>query len=644
MEDFELSDHNCYNIMEWLLVGGKAYNTLEQYRYTLKKLQRDYGVLNNENLRKILKDLKHQNQKAVLTAINNYCFEKGIDFHLVMPKIKVKPRKIPDIYSLEEIKLMIDSSPHPYDLAIRCLFNMGAGLRISEVIKLTWNTIRWVDWIENQDKYGVALIKASKGSKERVVNIPSNLMKDLYKYAQEKNVLNEFRIPVGGNIFIMGKEDYKKELRRENEEKWKNRYIRYAYFWFRYNILKKRCEKALGKKLKLHSLRHCVSEDTQILTVDGWKNYSNIKKGEKIYSYNINEDKIEKDIVKEINVFQFNDYTYNLKNGHIDLLCTPEHKSVFNINKSKGTWEGFKLNTIEDILKTKSVRMLKHKTSSFYNGEYSIGIPKASLLGWILTDGTIQKNGEISISQSLSANPHKCKIIEDALMKSNIKYSKRIQKPRMNSFNGRVCQMVNFNILKNTSNGNRSGIIPAHEWIYKYITKKRLPKYNILNLKQEELKAVYEAMMLGDGSKGSELCSQNEYKLEFFRTLCSFIGKTAITNLGQHNRKPIGEMKFRTYITDKGDINILLNKHLKKYNYSGIMWCPTTNNGTWIAQRNGRIFITGNSRATYLYEIEKVPIEKIQTLLGHAKIDTTMLYTKINPVGIFESIKNTKEL
>ncbi len=74
------------------------------------------------------------------------------------------------------------------------------------------------------------------------------------------------------------------------------------------------------------------------------------------------------------------------------------------------------------------------------------------------------------------------------------------------------------------------------------------------------------------------------------------------------------------------------------------VWSPETNNGTFIAKRKNTIFITGNSKATYLYEIEKIPIERIQLLLGHSNLSTTMIYTKINPVSTFELLKETKEI
>ena len=256
MEDFELTDERCLDVMEWMHNKGYSFNTIKQYRFTLKMLQRKYKVLNNDTLRKILKGFKHQNQRSVLCAVNNYCFDMGLDFRLVIPKLKGRPRKLPELYSVEEIKIMIESAPAPYDLALRCIFNLGAGLRVSEIIKLSWNHIRWADWIQNKDGYGVVLIKSSKGGKDRVVNIPRNLMWDLYTYAKKKDNLNEFGIPTGGMVFPMGATVFKPEMLRHDINKWKNEYLKHGYDWFRYNIMKCCCEKALGKKIKVHTLRH----------------------------------------------------------------------------------------------------------------------------------------------------------------------------------------------------------------------------------------------------------------------------------------------------------------------------------------------------------------------------------------------------
>jgi len=48
---------------------------------------------------------------------------------------------------------------------------------------------------------------------------------------------------------------------------WKYKYVRTRYNWFRYNIIQQHCEKALGKKIKIHQLRH--SRATYLHSIEG---------------------------------------------------------------------------------------------------------------------------------------------------------------------------------------------------------------------------------------------------------------------------------------------------------------------------------------------------------------------------------------
>jgi integrase len=259
MKELELTNQLGHDIVVWM-ENKYAVTTQKQRRAYLKKLFAEYPKLNQENLKKIMRNVKYQHQKACLVMINNYCYDNNIPFSIRIPSIKKQDTKMPTILSSGEIELLIKASPKPYDLAIRCIFNFGAGLRISEIIKMKWDDIRWIDWLKNQEFYGVALIKSGKGSKDRVVNIPKNLMKDLYEFAKQSKVLNEFRIPTGSSIFSFGSltktATEKLSSFQPKDERLKAEYVQAKYNWFRYNILQKHCEKAINKKIKIHSLRH----------------------------------------------------------------------------------------------------------------------------------------------------------------------------------------------------------------------------------------------------------------------------------------------------------------------------------------------------------------------------------------------------
>ena len=259
MDELELTDQLGYNIMEWMY-NKYAVTTQKQRRAFLKKIFKQYKVLNQETLRKIMKSVKYQHQRAAIQMINNYCYDNNIDFNIRIPSVKQQDNKLPSILSPAELELMINATPRPYDLAIRCIFNFGAGLRVSEIIKMKWVDIRWIDWLKQQDSYGVVHIKSAKGSKDRIVNIPKKLMHDLYEYAKECNVLNEFRVPAGGTIFEFGplskKAFNKLRVFDSKDERLKAEYVQIKYNWFRYNIIQKYCEKAINRKIRVHNLRH----------------------------------------------------------------------------------------------------------------------------------------------------------------------------------------------------------------------------------------------------------------------------------------------------------------------------------------------------------------------------------------------------
>lgn len=254
MQDLELNEELLNDILEYLIIKKYSYNTTRVYSSSLKRLFEKYDRLDRETINKLLKKFKHGNEKAIITLINDYCAFMNIDFRVNMPRMKrQKSKRTIKTLPMAEIELMIKSVPKPYDLSIKCIYWIGGGLRISEVIRLSWNHFKWAHWLQEK-KMGAVEIKDSK-SDDRLCTVPEKLMHELYNYAREKRVINEFGIPVGGLLFIFAK-DYNPKLRTNNLDLWKHKYIRASYDWFRHNIIKNCCEKALGHRINIHALRH----------------------------------------------------------------------------------------------------------------------------------------------------------------------------------------------------------------------------------------------------------------------------------------------------------------------------------------------------------------------------------------------------
>lgn len=265
MKELDLNDDLLTDIIAYAKTKGLSYGTLRNYALQLRALFKKYKQLNRDNLLKILKQSKHPNQRAVLSLINEYCFYADVDFKIIIPKRRSTPRKLPEVLTIEEIKKMIEATPSPYNLMLRCIFGIGAGLRVQEVIKLSWSHFYWAEWLKEKGD-GIVMIKETKRGKNNINNVPREIMQDLYDYAKKQDILNEFFIPDKGVVFDFGIGEWNNSTLSYNKELWKKQYVKHAYDRIRYNVIKKYCEPAIGRKIKIHWLRH--SRATYLLEVE----------------------------------------------------------------------------------------------------------------------------------------------------------------------------------------------------------------------------------------------------------------------------------------------------------------------------------------------------------------------------------------
>lgn len=580
--------------------------TIKNHIGNIKRMLPQLETLNpeKEEVTDFVYKLKQNNKSASHISNNIASIEKYMDYKKNLVRFS-RPKRIrqliKNVLTEAEVSIMIRATKNIREKAILVLLAYS-GIRNRSFCNLK---LKDVDFGEN-----TIIVRKSKGSKEYITNISSECVKILLKYLEE---------------YPRKSEDYLFTTLQNNNQ--------YTSCALRQVIQKIATRAEINKRVYPHLLRHCVSKDTEILTVNGWKNYNEIKIGDLAPSLNMKSNKIELSSIKNIHKYDYDGEIYNIKNKFIDCILTPEHKMIIKraIQKQKGSyknkkrwteWLDWELISIDDLLKTPNKRLIKHRLNGIIeNRGLSIGKSKAGLLGWILTDGCIPKrirnnNPEISISQSYTANKDKCKKIENLLKDSKVKYSSKLSNTKINNFTGKGYKMMNFRIL-NESN----------KWVFDWINNDRTPKWKLLQLKREELEEIYKNIMLGDGSIRQELCTQNKKRIDFFRALCCLIGKR--TRLGHGKLTLRKGKKYRTYIVNSNNCN-LLKSHIKKIKYKGIVWCPETKNATFIAKRNETIFITGNSLASNLRK-RGANIEFIQEQLGHDFIESTMIYAQSFP-------------
>jgi len=121
---------------------------------------------------------------SVLKLILNTCEHFDISSCKYKAIKPIKKRKHnPQVWSESDVLKMIDNV-ETYGLLIACAYYIGAGLRFSSAIMLSWDNFIWENWIENKTKTGKCTVLA-KGGKEKVLMVNPILMNRLYNLAVE---------------------------------------------------------------------------------------------------------------------------------------------------------------------------------------------------------------------------------------------------------------------------------------------------------------------------------------------------------------------------------------------------------------------------------------------------------------------------
>ncbi len=126
---------------------------------------------------------------SVLKLITNTCdhFDIPNYKYKIIKSLKSKPKPKPQVWHEDDIIKMINNVEE-YGLLISCAYYIGAGLRFSSAIMLSWDDFVWKDWIGDKSKAGKCDIHA-KGDKDKRLIVDPILMNKLYNIAEDKGKL-----------------------------------------------------------------------------------------------------------------------------------------------------------------------------------------------------------------------------------------------------------------------------------------------------------------------------------------------------------------------------------------------------------------------------------------------------------------------
>jgi ribonucleoside-triphosphate reductase len=347
----------------------------------------------------------------------------------------------------------------------------------------------------------------------------------------------------------------------------------------------------------------CLSQDTKILSQDGWKSNNEVKKGDIIYTFNLKTGKLEKKEVETVFAREYKGEMYNLKNRSQNQLISPRHRvvrQVFNSDK-------YVLEPIEEVLKLKSPVSIP-VTAENTNQDFNVADEELRLLAWTLSEGTIEKDGSrrVSIYQSKEANPDNYQEIRGLLDGFGFDYTEREQTGLG------TCTCLR---MSPTSSKVFHALLGG--------TVKEFPSF-LFSLSKRQARVFLETYVKGDG-----------WREEYRERITVTDGKNlealqAIAVLGGYNftvseREPRGISKKKQYILTLTETKHDYIQKIEKVDYEGVIWSVHTSNETVIAQRNGQVFVTGNTPFTNI-TLDIVPpstLAKQPVIIGGKAQDET---------------------
>ncbi|MBP7704168.1 MAG: hypothetical protein KA105_02645 [Caulobacter sp.] len=340
----------------------------------------------------------------------------------------------------------------------------------------------------------------------------------------------------------------------------------------------------------------CLSDDTEVLTSDGWRRGIDVAVGDKVAAWEPSTGAIILAPVEEKTCAPWSGPMVRFLNDDTDQLLTPNHRVYHRPRRRQMTsgvrvgWYGdeWECAQADEIGRWNGIKL---PCAGLHDGPGIGGDDYAALLGWVWTEGGFDRNGTgVRVYQSASANPGKVHEI-DALVGRVVGAHKRYDRERTYT-RGEISRPYSETCW--FFSGDMADRVRAD------LPDKR-PSWPLLwRMTLAEKLAFWDAAMKGDGS-GHDFYQKHESDLVWAQALLALIGQR-------------GKVAMRKAPRDGGGLCItprdsteLKRRHLvtASQDYQGDVWCVKVATGAFVARRAGRVFITGNSGFPKSHDVSK---------------------------------------
>jgi flavin-dependent thymidylate synthase len=358
----------------------------------------------------------------------------------------------------------------------------------------------------------------------------------------------------------------------------------------------------------------CYDTETDVLTLDGWKNWTEVTPNDQFATLNMRTNEIEYHYSHRLIRYQHSGRMVRVESQGVDLLVTPDHKML----ACRTTTVAGRKKEEYSLIQAQNLVESSHAYTKVGDWNSGRGYPKGvmALLGFAIGDGHF--NG------------------------TNISF--HLTKKRKIEWLKQLALDIESNAFEFNMEGNRDtyrvtvkdGSLRYRELfagIYNEVKEKRIPPGILTESNRESLTELFDGLMESDGSKGrtSESFDTTSSELaDQFMHLCLHIGIAANVSYiydksdrpTSFGNKPLTRLSvIRRNL--KPEVNKFADSVGRSYwvnDFSGEVFCAEVPNNTLFVRRNGRGVWSGNSvieHASYSFLITGVSRTLTHELVRH---------------------------
>lgn len=314
---------------------------------------------------------------------------------------------------------------------------------------------------------------------------------------------------------------------------------------------------------------HCYSEDTEILTPNGWKTFGDLKKGEKVAQY---ENGLIT-FVEPLDVVWQSYAGLMYEDPTTKFKVTPNHRVLYKAFKSGK----------EHIVRADEFKCSSDKRyivgGKKQGGSLNLSTPFIKLLVATQADGHF--NCDSSAVTFTFVKQRKTERLKVLLEQLSMTYKETVFER-----NGR--EETSLRIAAEDA-----------KMLRLYLTESKDFKQDLLNLPQQSLETLVQEVQYWDGTvrENGDVVFDTTSKsaCEFIQTVCALVGKK--TNYNTYEKvTSYGYCKIhRCYISNNTKPVKTANKPLNVSEYKGFIGCVSVPSGLVLVKRKGEIVVSGNT-------------------------------------------------